>query len=158
MSLLAALTPETICLNLQARTKPAVLEEMVDLLVFADRLPVAKRARALGALQDRERKMSTGMQNGIAIPHAKTDAVDSLLAVLAIHRTGLDFDALDGQPCRIFVMTLSPLERTGPHIQFLAEISLLLNEPAFQRQLLKCHSPQEALALFHPGKRQGDTA
>ncbi|MBP5786749.1 MAG: PTS sugar transporter subunit IIA, partial [Kiritimatiellae bacterium] len=96
---------------------------------------------------ERERRMSTGMQNGIAIPHGKTDAVDCLIAAMGVKREGVDFGALDGEPSTIFVMTVSPDSRTGPHIQFLAEISRPLNDPAVREKILAATTPDEILRL-----------
>ena len=146
MSLKKPLTAETICLNLQGTTKDEVLAEMVDLLMASGH--IRDRDAVLRAITERERRMSTGMQNGIAIPHGKTDSVDCLIAALGIKRGGVDFGALDGQPSTIFVMTVSPDSRTGPHIQFLAEISRPLNDAAVRAKLLSATSRDEVLRLL----------
>ena len=140
------LTVETISLDLKGTTKDAILAEMVDLLVASGH--IRDREAVLKAIADREKRMSTGMQNGIAIPHGKTDSVDCLVAALGIKRGGVDFGALDGQPSNIFVMTVSPDSRTGPHIQFLAEISRPLNDAAVRSKLLAATSREEVLHLL----------
>ncbi len=140
------LTVETISLDLKGTTKDAILAEMVDLLVASGH--IRDREAVLKAIADREKRMSTGMQNGIAIPHGKTDSVDCLVAALGIRRGGVDFGALDGQPSTIFVMTVSPDSRTGPHIQFLAEISRPLNDAAVRAKLLAATSREEVLRLL----------
>jgi len=145
MNLKKTLTAETISLNLQG-TKDAVLAELVDLLMASGH--IRDRDAVLKAVQEREKRMSTGMQNGIAIPHGKSDSVDCLVAALGIKRSGVDFGALDGQPSVIFVMTVSPDSRTGPHIQFLAEISRPLNDPAVRAKLLAATTPDEVLHLL----------
>ena len=89
---------------------------------------------------ERESKMSTGIQQGIAIPHGKTDAVDELLACVGIVKDGVDFEALDGISSKIFIMTLSPLTRTGPHVQFLAEISRVLTNEEMRIKLINAGS------------------
>lgn len=88
------------------------------------------------------------MQNGIAIPHGKTDSVDCLVAALGIKREGIDFGALDGQPSTIFVMTVSPDSRTGPHIQFLAEVSRPLNDASVRAKILSASTREEVLKLL----------
>ncbi len=140
------LTAETINLNLKGDTKEAILAEMVDLLTASGH--IRDRDAVLRAVSEREKRMSTGMQNGIAIPHGKTDSVDCLIAALGIKRSGVDFGALDGQPSSIFVMTVSPDSRTGPHIQFLAEISRPLNDPAVRAKILAAASREEVLHLL----------
>ena len=140
------LAVETISLDLKGSTKEEILSEMVDLMVASGH--IRDRDAVLRAIVDREKRMSTGMQNGIAIPHGKTDSVDCLLAALGIKRAGVDFGALDGQPSTIFVMTVSPDSRTGPHIQFLAEISRPLNDASVRSKLLAATSREEVLRLL----------
>ena len=146
MNLKKPLTVETISLDLKGENKEAILAEMVDLLVASGH--IRDRDAVLKAVLEREKRMSTGMQNGIAIPHGKTNSVDCLVAALGIKRAGVDFGALDGQPSNIFVMTVSPDSRTGPHIQFLAEISRPLNDASVRAKLLAATSPDEVLHLL----------
>ncbi len=146
MNLKRALTKETILLELKNSSKEGVIEELVDLLMTTGR--IRDRKAALKSVLDREKKMSTGMQNGIAIPHGKTDAVDGLIAGLALKKEGIDFGALDGQPSRIFVITLSPDTRTGPHIQFLAEISRSLNDPQTRERVLTATTTDQVVEIL----------
>lgn len=146
MNLKKPLTAETISLDLKGTTKEVILSEMVDLLMASGH--IREREAVLKAILERERRMSTGMQNGIAIPHGKTDSVDCLVAALGIKHGGVDFGALDGQLSNIFVMTVSPDSRTGPHIQFLAEISRPLNDPAVRAKLLAATTREEVLHLL----------
>ncbi len=146
MNLKKALSKDTITLHLEAEDKNGIIEEMLDLLVGAG--AVKDRKAALKALLDREKKMSTGMQNGIAIPHAKCEIVDSLVAALGIKQEGADFGSLDGEPSSIFVMTLSPAKRAGPHIQFLAEISRLLSDEDVRKKLLSASSKEDIIDIL----------
>lgn len=146
MNLKKAITQETICLHLKGNTKPEIIEELVDLLVSAGK--IRDRKSAIKAILEREKKMSTGMQNGIAIPHGKTDTLEGLVAALGVKKDGVDFQSLDGQPSRIFVITLSPVNRTGPHIQFMAEISRLLNTPEIRERVLNAQNEDEIAHLL----------
>ena len=146
MNLKKPLTADTICLDLKGSTKDEILSEMVDLLMASG--CIRDRDAVLRAITEREKRMSTGMQNGIAIPHGKTDSVDCLIAALGIKRSGVDFGALDGQPSTIFVMTVSPDSRTGPHIQFLAEISRPLNDATVRTKILAATRREEVLQLL----------
>jgi PTS system nitrogen regulatory IIA component len=83
------------------------------------------------------------MQYGVAIPHGKTSTVDDLAVAFALKKEGIDFSSLDGQPSRIFIMTISSSNRTGPHIQYLSEISKLLNSPLTRQRLLNAVSVEE---------------
>ena len=140
------LTVETISLDLKGNDKEEILAEMVELLSASGH--IRDKEAVLKAVTDREKRMSTGMQNGIAIPHGKTDSVDCLVAALGIKREGIDFGALDGQPSTIFVMTVSPDSRTGPHIQFLAEVSRPLNDASVRAKILSAASREEVLRLL----------
>ena len=140
------LTVETISLDLKGNDKEEILAEMVDLLAASGH--IRDKEAVLKAVTDREKRMSTGMQNGIAIPHGKTDSVDCLVAALGIKREGIDFGALDGQPSTIFVMTVSPDSRTGPHIQFLAEVSRPLNDASVRAKILSASTREEVLKLL----------
>ena len=149
MNLKKAISAETITLSLKGTTKEAVIEEMIDVLMAAGKIKDLKdRKETLKAVLDRERKMSTGMQNCIAIPHGKTDRVESLIAAIGIMKEGMDFGSLDGQPSKIFVMTLSPDTRTGPHIQFLAEISRQLSDPTVRERILNATKPEEVMEIL----------
>ncbi|MFA6172305.1 MAG: PTS sugar transporter subunit IIA [Kiritimatiellales bacterium] len=146
MNLKKILTRDSILPELRADTKRGVIEEMISFMAAAGM--VSDRTDAVQALLAREEKMSTGMQNGVAIPHGKTNAVDQLVAAVAVHRAGVNFAAMDGKPSHIFVITLSPENRAGPHIQFLAEISKVLSRPELRTQLLQTSSANEIFGLL----------
>lgn len=146
MNLRKNLSPQTIRVGLQGSTKNQIIEELLDLIVATGK--VRDRDTALSDLMAREQKMSTGMEHGVAIPHAKTDVVDGLLVALGTHSEGVDFDSLDGTPARIFIMTLSPKNRSGPHIQFLAEISRILRSESVREMMLAAGSPDELLRIL----------
>ena len=136
-------------LELQGSSKQKIIENLLDILVKTGK--VKDRAAALEALLERESKMSTGIQQGIAIPHCKTDAVDELLACVGIVKDGVDFEALDGISSKIFIMTLSPLTRTGPHVQFLAEISRVLTNEEMRIKLINAGTEEELISLIVKG-------
>lgn len=146
MNLRKILTKDSILPELKAGTKRDVIEEMVGFMAASGQF--TGKTAAVQAVLAREEKMSTGMQNGIAIPHGKTDAVNQLVAAVGIHRAGVDFAAMDGKPSHIFIMTLSPENRAGPHIQFLAEISKVLSRPELREKLLNAATADEILNLL----------
>ena len=146
MNLKKVLTEDSILLPLKANTKQGVIEEMVSFLAEAGK--VGDHAAALNAVLARETKMSTGMQHGIAIPHGKTDSVSELIVAIALKPEGVDFGAMDEKPSTIFVMTLSPENHTGPHIQFLAEVSKLLSQEALRAKLLAAKNEEDVLTLL----------
>jgi len=87
------------------------------------------------------------MQDGIAIPHARTSAVSRLVCVIGLKREGIAFDSLDGKPTTIVVLTLSPRDAATPHIQFMASISKSLDSNG-REALLKCHNADEMYQFF----------
>lgn len=146
MNLKKILTPDVVWVDLRANTKEGIIEEMVDRLVAAGK--ITKRDEIIQSILEREAKMSTGMQNGVAIPHGKTDAVKSLVAAVGLQKAGVNFDSMDGSPCSIFIMTLSPVNRAGPHMQFLAEVSRLISQPAEREKLLASRTHAEIYELL----------
>ena len=146
MNLKKLLSEDTIIFNHKGTTKEEIIQEMVDLLVSRGR--IKDRDAALKAVLDREAKMSPGMQHGIAIPDGKTDSVDKLVTALALKKEGVDFGSMDGKPSTIFIMTISSISRTGPHIQFLSEISQVLNDPEKRNRILASQSASEVLEVL----------
>jgi PTS system nitrogen regulatory IIA component len=146
MNLKSVLTKETICLHLKGSSKEEIINELLDILVLANK--ISDRAAALAAVMEREKKMSTGMKHGIAIPHGKNHILQELVACIGVSDVPIDFDALDHQPCRIFIMTLSPVEQTGPHLQFLAEVSLLFKSEEKRNQILSATTPEEIIRIL----------
>jgi PTS system nitrogen regulatory IIA component len=146
MNLKSIITKDTISLHLKGTTKETIVNELIDILVAAKK--IGDRQSAFAAVMERELKMSTGMKHGIAIPHGKSPTVNDLVACIGISETPVDFEALDHEPCRIFIMTLSPVEKTGPHLQFLAEISLLFKSAEKRQEILNAGSEEEVLRIL----------
>ena len=146
MNLKTVLTTETINLHLKGSTKDEIINELLDILVAAGK--ITDRKSAFSAVMDREQKMSTGMKHGIAIPHGKSNTIQDLVACVGISDKAVDFDSLDHEPCRIFIMTLSPVEKTGPHLQFLAEISLLFKNAEKRQEILSAKTPEELIKIL----------
>jgi PTS system nitrogen regulatory IIA component len=140
------LAKETIVMRLKSDSKDGVIEELIDTLVTAGK--IKDRKAALKAVLEREKKMSTGLQNGIAIPHGKTDTLDVLVASIGIKPDGIPFESLDGEPARIILLTVSPASRTGPHIQFLADISRVLHNDETRQKVLEAANEDEVLELL----------
>jgi mannitol/fructose-specific phosphotransferase system IIA component (Ntr-type) len=146
MDLKSILTRDAVALGLKGRGKEELIEELLQVAARSGKISDLGAARK--AVLERERRMSTGMKHGIAIPHGKTDAVKDLVACIGISEQAVDFDALDREPCRIFIMTLSPADKTGPHLQFLAEVSLLFRSADKRAAMLAAKSPDEVLKVL----------
>jgi nitrogen PTS system EIIA component len=146
MTLIDSITAEVIKVPLEQIGKPEVIRELLDVLTAAGH--VTSSDRAYNALLERESQGSTGLGAGIAVPHAKTDAVDTLTIAIGVSPAGVDFQALDGEPSNLFFMLLAPPDQSGPHIEALAEIARLTRSPAFLRALIGAQSGAEILELL----------
>jgi PTS system fructose-specific IIC component/PTS system nitrogen regulatory IIA component len=122
-------SPEFIKLDLEAEDKDEAFEELVDHFCQADKSNT--REEILQALREREAKMSTGIHKGIAIPHGKTNAVDTIRGMLGISRKGVDYDALDGEPVYLLFMLVAPQKDSETHLRVLKRLAELLENPQF---------------------------
>jgi fructose PTS system EIIBC or EIIC component len=135
------LPPERIRIPLQARQKDELLRELVDMLNGQG--GITDPDQVLRAVQQREAVLSTGIGNGVAIPHAKSDAIGGLRMVAGVAATPVDFDALDGQPVQLFFLLVGPETEAGAHIKTLSRISRLLRREQVRRQLASARDPEE---------------
>lgn len=135
------LDSRAVALHLAAKDKKQVLVEMVDLL--AKVYETGDKKVIVKTLADRENLGSTGIGQGIAIPHGKTDRVNKLIGVFGISKNGVNFEALDGELVYIFFMLLAPKDAAGPHLKALARISRLLRDSYFCKQLRSCQTPEQ---------------
>jgi len=140
--------PNAVKADLRATDKKSVIEEMVELIIESGQLNEDKKTDVFKALMEREEAMSTGMQYGIAMPHAKTDVVGNIICALGIKKEGIDFQSLDGEKAKIFVMILSPRGGMGPHIRLMADISQLLTDAQCRQRLLNAKDDKEVFAIF----------
>lgn len=141
-----ALTKDTVSLHLKGTTKEEIINEMLDILVSAGKIKDKKAA--LACVLDREKKMSTGIKHGIALPHGKTDCVKELVACVGVSDEPVDFGSIDQMPARIFVMTLSPINKAGPHLQFLSQISSLLKSDTTREKVLNAKTCDELIKFL----------
>ncbi|MBI4373083.1 MAG: PTS sugar transporter subunit IIA [Candidatus Omnitrophica bacterium] len=146
MKISEVLDKRAIKIGLHATNKEETLKELVDVLAQVEDIGDPKGI--LKALIERENLGSTGIGQGIAIPHGKTDKVSRLVAVLGISKFGVDFDALDGEPVYIFVLLVAPKATAGPHLKALAQISRLLRDPYFCELIRKCKTEEEVFNLI----------
>ena len=143
MNLNDLLTKEVVKIPLVGEEKTQIIEEMVDVLHAAG--CTENRDLVLNAVLDRERVMSTGMGDGIAIPHAKTDGVKNLVAAFGITKQNIDFQSIDDKPVRIVFLLVGPTDQTGPHLKALSRISRLMHRKEFRDQLALARSSEEVI-------------
>ncbi len=145
MKILDFLYQESILIDLTATDKKGVIDEIA--------FPVAQianieHARIARVLMERERLGSTGIGDGIAIPHGKLAELENLFVGFGLSRNGVDFDTMDGKPAHIFFLLLSPDDSTGLHLMLLARISKLLKEHKFKEDLLKARDPRDVIRII----------
>lgn len=133
------LTPDRIRVPLSATDKPAALRELVELLAERSGAPFEPLH---GAVLEREAVLSTGIGHGIAIPHAKSPAVDKLWLVCGSSPEGIPFDALDAKPVRLFFLLLGPDSAAGQHVKALSRIARLVRGDQVREALLAAESPE----------------
>jgi mannitol/fructose-specific phosphotransferase system IIA component (Ntr-type) len=131
---------------LKATTKEGIITELVEILAARHRL--LDRDTVLNDVLEREKVMSTGMERGIALPHAKSDGVDDMAVAVGIKREGLDFESIDGRKSRLFILVVSPKKATVPHVQFLAAIGAVLADDATREAVINAGSPETAAELL----------
>ena len=144
--LLQLICSECTAIDLAGESKEEIITALVDLLAANGKL--LDRDMVLADVLKRETAMTTGMENGIALPHAKTDGVEDLVVAVGIKRQGVEFDSLDGIPARLFIMVVSPKKSTGPHIQFLAAIGALLLNTTLCDEIINAETPEKVVELF----------
>jgi len=135
------LTPERIRVPLRAGNKDDLLRELVQVVSDSDR-PDAS-AEVLRAVREREAVLSTGIGNGVAVPHGKSAAVPDLRIAAGRTEQPIEFDALDGQPVSLFFLLVGPESAAGPHIKALSRISRLVRKDTVRQQLLAARTPQD---------------
>ncbi len=128
------LPPGAVVDGLLAETKEGVLRELSE--VVCRRIPALSPDRLTAILMEREGLGSTGIGEGVAIPHGKIPGIDRLVAAFGRSPGGVQFASLDGKPARLFFLVLAPENSAGMHLKALARISRLLKDPRFRGRLL----------------------
>ncbi len=152
MRLRTEIKKSAVLMEMRAGGKEEALEELVDLLCSAYRLK--DREKILEAVRSREEKASTGIGMGLAVPHAKTPAVDRLYVAFGLSREGIDFESADGARAHLFFIMVSAKDRTGPHIQALAGISRLIKHEEVRTGLLACRDVKGFFELIESAEEK----
>uniref|UniRef100_UPI0015A5B619 PTS fructose transporter subunit IIABC n=1 Tax=uncultured Fusobacterium sp. TaxID=159267 RepID=UPI0015A5B619 len=140
------LTRECINLNLKAKTKEEVIDEIINMLDKAGRLNDKEEYKK--EILKRESQSSTGLEEGIAIPHAKTKAVKVPSIAFGRSLKGVDYESLDGEPSKLFFMIAAPANATDSHIEVLSKLTTLLLDDDLRESLLNAKTEDEVLNLL----------
>ena len=146
------LNKKVMLLDLQATTKEAAIDEMINSLV--DNCVVTDFDVFKAGIMAREAQTSTGLGDGIAMPHSKNAAVKEATVLFAKSNKGVDYESLDGQPTDLFFMIAAPEGANDTHLAALAELSKYLMQDGFADRLRKVTSPDEVIAAFNTGEEE----
>lgn len=149
MNLKDILSPESILVPLPGGTKEEIIRRLVRALPLDN---AAAEEKVYRAVLERERVMSTGIGRGVAIPHAKCEGLDGLMAAVGIAEEPVPFDAIDEKPVRIFFLIVSDPRTTSPHIKALSHISRILNDRRHKDALESAKTPEDVLQALELGE------
>ena len=140
------LTDDLVVTGLQGKTKDDIIDAMINIVAVSPKVLDKEKVRK--AIFERERIMSTGVGNGFAIPHGKTDAVTDIVAAFAVTAEPIDYQSLDEKPVRLVFLLVGKDNLVGPHIKLLSRISRLMNKEDFRKRLLVQQTPHEIIEMF----------
>ncbi len=141
MQLSEIIDEDYIIPDLRASEKKGILEELAG--VISDHDPSIEKAALVKVLVERERLGSTGIGDGVAIPHGKLNGVRQPIISFGRSKKGLDFDSMDGQPTHLFFLLVAPENSSGIHLQVLAKIAKILKSSAFRKKLMDAGTREE---------------
>jgi len=134
---------------MRSRDKWTAIEELVDRLLEEHEVRIVDRPDVLEAVVSREKSLSTGLKEYVALPHGRTDAVDEIVGVLGIAPQGIPFESMDGKDAKVLCLMLIPHEQYREYVKTLAAISRLLSDPGFQRSVLGAARGDSAEGVIH---------
>jgi len=145
--LINLLKEKCVSLDLEAADKRGVIKELVELINGVRKLK--NKSAFFKAMLERERMGSTGIGNGVAIPHVKSKLADDFIIIFARKKEGIDFGALDGENTYLFFALASPLENVGGHLKILSEISRLVKDKFIVECLKKAETKKDVLNIIN---------
>jgi len=152
MKICDILDESVVRVNLKGKTKDEIINQMIAIVNNSNKILDIEKVRE--AIFEREKIMSTGVGNGFAIPHGKTDAVLDIVAAFAITDEPIDYESLDEQPVRLIFLLVGKDSMVGPHIKLLSRISRLMNKEEFRTKLLDATSSKQVLEIFKTEEAQ----
>ncbi len=145
MSLLENLKKNNILVNPNAKNRWEIISEMVELAVKNKEISQEDSETVKNSLIEREKSMSTGIGNGVAIPHCSTSKVSSVITVMALTHKGLNFDAIDNEPVKIVILLIVPKDKLTLHIKTLANIAKMMCDAELREKLLELKTPDSII-------------
>jgi PTS system fructose-specific IIA component len=140
MSLLENLKKNNILVKSGAKNRWEIIEEMVDVAVRNKEISSEDSENIKNALIEREKSMSTGIGNGVAIPHCSTSKVSNIITVMALIPKGINFDSIDNEPVKIVILLIVPKDKLTQHIKTLANIAKMMSDASLREKILTLKS------------------
>ena len=151
MNITDILSPRAVKVPLVATEKKAVIDELCDLLAGVDLITDAEQLKKV--VWDREQQRSTGIGDGLAIPHGKTTCSNDIVMAIGRPSVPIDFDALDGHKVELIVLLASPPNRTADHIQALGKVSRMMSDASFRKAAYTATSAETLYQLFKEAEK-----
>jgi mannitol/fructose-specific phosphotransferase system IIA component (Ntr-type) len=142
------LKKNNIIIKTTSKNRWELIDEVVDFAVKNKDLAKNDAEHIRKALVEREKSMSTGIGNGVAIPHCTTDRINDIICTLAVSHSGIDFDAIDGLPVKIVILLLVPKNKLTQHIKTLANIAKIMSNVKLREKLLKLKTPESIIKII----------
>lgn len=146
MKIIDILDKNSVIEDFVSRDKKGALEELISVLVENGRLD--DKENALQVLLEREKLGSTGIGDGIAIPHGKLKEIEGIICSFGRSREGIDFQSIDEKPTHLFFLLLAPEDSAGEHLEALARLSRLLKDSQFRKRLMEANSKEEIYRII----------
>ncbi len=134
--------------NMRAMNKTQAMDELVDLLIEAGEVPLSLRNHAIQTINDREKLVGTGMENGVALPHGSSDRIQSIVCALGISREGVDWESRDGELARIIVLLLIPRRSYQEHLRAMTATARVMRQKDVRQALLQADAVDAILAII----------
>ncbi|MDR1951920.1 MAG: PTS sugar transporter subunit IIA [Elusimicrobiota bacterium] len=146
MKIMDFLSPEAVIVDLKAPDKKSAIVELVETLKKTK--SVKKTDEIIEVVLEREKLGSTGIGQGVAIPHGKTDVLDEQVGVLGISHKGIEFNSLDGEPVNIIFLLVGPVEVAGQHLKALSRISRLFKDKFLRQAIKEAPTPEDVVKII----------
>jgi len=146
MKIIDFLKEKAIIPDLKSTDKEGVIKELVSLLERNGEIPGKEKIAKV--ILEREKLGSTGIGQGIAVPHAKTDDVKQIVIAFGLSQRGVNFESLEGEPVYILFLVLAPIGSIGIHLKVLAKVARLLKDKAFRNSIRSCKGAKEIFRVI----------
>ncbi|MFC1490862.1 PTS sugar transporter subunit IIA [Candidatus Latescibacterota bacterium] len=153
MKLSEFLSENVIKIDLEAEDKMEAIEELIDLLISEHEVSLRDRDEVIEVVFQREKSMSTGVGESIAIPHGSMECIEEIVGAIGISKGGIDFESFDGAPVHIVILLLVPKLKFGKHIKTLAQIARTLGQVEIRNSICAAESSEDVLDILEKAER-----